>query len=134
MSGLTYEEMCTWRVEIANLIKQMSDKHGHSIEIINPVDYYNFEEKRHQNEKEVMQYDLNHVKTSDIIIVKLSGINSSIGTCIELYVAYTRNIPVIAIDLNNDYKNVHPWIKECITRVENSYEEVVEYIKDFYLI
>ena len=134
MTGLSYKEMSEWRIKMSDLLEEMADICNCDVEVINPVEYYNFVEKRHQSEREVMQYDLNHVKTSDIIIVDLFGINSSIGTCIELYEAHDRNIPVIAIDLIQKYDDVHPWIKECITRVENSYENAAEYIRDFYML
>lgn len=79
-----------------------------------------------------MQFDLAHVKSSDIVIVNLDGLNTSIGTCIELYVVYKKEIPVIAFGTNEMYQNLHPWIKEYITRVEKTDEQVVEYVRDFY--
>ena len=132
MSGFTYEEMNQWRVDISKIINHMADYHECIVDVINPVNYYNFENPKHQNEKEVMKYDLAHVKTSNIIVVKLDGLNNSIGSCIELYEAYKNDIPVIALGTKEEYEELHPWIRECITRRDFPQEELVEYIKDFY--
>lgn len=133
MSGLTYEEMNQWRVDISKIINHMADYHECIVDVINPVNYYNFENPKHQNEKEVMKYDLAHVKTSNIIVVKLDGLNNSIGSCIELYEAYKNDIPVIAFGTKEEYEELHPWIRECITRYEKTDDEVSLYISEFYM-
>lgn len=135
MSGLTFEEMNNWRVKLKKKLLNVAEFANYSITVINPVDFYNFEEKRHQSEKEIEDYDLAHVISSDIIIVNLEGLDNSDGTKIEIYEAnYNRKIPVIAFGNRKLYNNLHPWIKNAITRVENSIDEVVKYIKEFYLI
>lgn len=128
-----FDEKNKWRVKISDILEPWASLHGYYIKFINPIDYYNFRQKRKLNEMEVMQYNINQVRSSDIIIVNLLGINSSIETCIELYEAYRKNIPVIAVDLNKDYENVHPWVKKCITRVEDTCVEASEYIRYFYM-
>lgn len=136
MSGLSHNEMNTWRVKVKN---QLLHKTGFgsqlSLQIVNPVDYYSFEEKIHQSEIEVEDYDLAHVKSSDIIIVNLEGLSSSDGTKIELHDAkYNNKIPVIAFGDIQLYESLHPWIKNSITRVEPNIESVCEYISDFYMM
>lgn len=133
MSGLTYEEMNQWRVNISKIINHMADYHECIIDVVNPVNYYNFKNPRHQNEREVMMYDLAHVKSSNIIVVKLDGLNNSIGSCIELYEAYKNDIPVIALGTDEEYEKLHPWIRECITRYEKTDDEVSLYISEFYM-
>lgn len=134
MSGLTYEQMNIWRNKITQHINLMEEIHDCITDVVNPVDYYNFHTPRHQSEREVMKYDLAHVKSSDIIVVNLDGLNNSIGSCIELYEAYKHDIPVVAFGSDEDYKKLHPWIKECITRYEESDKDVSTYIADFYMI
>ena len=128
----SFEEMNEWREQVKKYIEHYGKYYAVRLTVINPVDFYNFKAKRHQNEREIMQYDLNHVKSSDIVIVNLKGLNDSIGSCIELYEAYKRNIPVLAFGTNKMYTDLHPWIKECITRKELTDEDVVMYIRDFY--
>lgn len=133
MSGLSFDDMNNWRVEIKELLNISSMFYKGNLDIVNPVDYYNFQTKLHQSEKEVHDYELKHVTTSDIIIVNLDGLCSSDGTKIELREAYVNNIPVIAFGNKNIYNDLHPWIKLYITRVEDNMNEIVDYIRDFYL-
>lgn len=135
MSGLTFSEMNNWRVELKNKLLKAAENADYKLLVINPVDFYNFEEKRFQSEEEVEDYDLSHVITSDIIIVNLDGLNTSDGSKIELHDGNFHNkIPVIAFGDAELYNNLHPWIKRDITRFEKNIDDVVEYIRDFYLI
>ena len=135
MSGLTLEEMNSWRVELKNKLCQVASWYEYNLTVINPVDFYNFEEKRHQSEEEIEDFDLSHVISSDIVIVNLEGLNTSDGTKIELHDGnYHHKIPVIAFGSKRVHDDLHPWIKRDITRVEPNINSVVEYIRDFYMI
>lgn len=134
MSGLSFDEMNNWRQNLKLQLQLAAEISGYKLQVINPVDYFNFEEKRYQSESEVMEYDLAHVITSDVIIVNLDGLSTSDGTKIELHDAkYHNKIPVIAFGDRKLYENLHPWIKENITRVEENIEDVVRYIQEFYM-
>lgn len=134
MGGLSFEKMSGWRIEIKEQLLDAADVSGCRLQVINPVDFYNFEEKRYQSEEEVADYDLAHVVSSDLIIVNLDGLNSSDGTKIELHDAkYHNRIPVIAFGDRKLYESLHPWIKRNITRVEKNMEDAVKYVKDFYM-
>ena len=135
MTGLTFDAMNDWRVELKQKLVEASNFTGYETLVINPVDFYNFEEKRHQSEKEVEDYDLAHVISSDIIVVNLNGLSSSDGTKFELHDGnYHNRIPVIAFGDKKLYKDLHPWIKRDITRIEETIDDVVKYIKEFYMI
>ena len=133
MSGLTMEDMNNWRIEVRQALLHMADYYDKKINVVNPVDYYNFEKPLHQTEREVMQFDLNHVKSSDLIIVNLENLQTSIGTIIELYEASNRNIPVLCFGKPSEYNRLHPWVKECITRYSHRTSGVTEYIQQFYM-
>lgn len=134
MGGLSFKEMNDWRDDAFQKLLKQSEMYSTKLDIINPVLYYNFEEKRHQTEIEVEEFDLAHVISSDIIIVNLDGLSNSIGTIIELHDAhYHHKIPVIAFGDKELYNNLHPWVKNDITRVENNIDDVVAYIRDFYM-
>lgn len=132
MSGLSFAEMNTWRTELEFCLKLYAEKTGVVVEVINPVSYYNFGVKRHQSELEVMKFDLAKVKSSNIIIVNMKGLNTSIGTCIEIYEAYKQEIPILAFGKKEEFNNLHPWIQNCITRHDENYSEIIDYIRDFY--
>lgn len=133
MSGLTYKEMNQWRKNVKKEFKIANGYYGTDVKIINPVDYYNYEEIKHQTEMEVMAFDLYKVRHSNILVINTKGLNSSIGTAIEIYEAYKRNIPVIALDENNIYEELHPWLQCCISRHENTIHDLTEYIMNFYV-
>jgi hypothetical protein len=134
MNGLSYAEMSGWRNKIYEKLNAMANFHDKKINVVNPVLYYNFEEKRHQSEVEVEEFDLAHVVSSNIIIVNLDGLKNSIGTIIELHDAhYHHKIPVIAFGNQELYADLHPWIKNDITRIESNIDEMLDYIEDFYL-
>ena len=135
MSGISYKEMNDWRINLKQQLMLASDSADFDIKVINPCQFYNFEEIRHQSEKEVEDFDLAHVTSSDIIIVNLEGLDTSIGTIIELHDAnYHHKIPVIAFGKRELYEKLHPWIKRDITRVESTIGRVVDYIQDFYMV
>lgn len=136
MTGLNLEEMNNWRVQLTSLLEDCAKCIDVPITVINPVNYYNFDEPRHQSEAEIMQFDINKVRNSDVVIVNLKGLSTSIGTIIELYEAKKLNIPVIVYNPfgNMDYSQLHPWIQCCVTRVENNMSDIKEYVRDFYML
>ena len=135
MGGLTFAQMNDWRVELKNKLLDVAEDMRYKILVVNPCDFYNFEEEKHQSEEEVEDYDLAHVISSDIIVVNLDGLSTSDGTKFELHDGnYHNKIPVIAFGDKETYDNLHPWIKRDITRVEDNIDNVVQYIKEFYMI
>ena len=130
MSGLTFFEMNRWRVVMKEQLT-IAASDICNVRIINPTDYYNFENIRHKSEEEVMDYDLDHVKSSDILIINLDKVQTSPGTIVEIHTAWELGIPVLAFG-NNDA--LHPWIKRMIRRTDDTLEELVDYIKDFYFV
>ena len=109
MNCKNFDEMNNWRKLVTDKLLSEAQFATKVLEIINPVRYYNFEEKRHQNEIEVEEFDLAHVVSSDIIVVNLEGLNNSVGTIIELHDAHYHNrIPVIAFGAKTLYDNLHP--------------------------
>lgn len=135
MGGLTFSQMNDWRVELKDKLLNIAEDVGYKLLVVNPVDFYNFEEQRHQSEEEIEDYDLAHVLSSNIIVVNLDGLSTSDGTKFELHDGnYNHRIPVIAFGNKKLYDNLHPWIKRDITRVEQCIDDVVQYIKEFYML
>lgn len=98
MGGLNKNEMTKWRKFVSTELDRYSDAANYKVNVISPCDYFNFDEQRHQNEQEVMKFDLGLVHSSDIVVVNTNGLNSSIGSAIEIYEAWKSDIPVIAYD------------------------------------
>lgn len=96
----------------------------------NPVQFYNFKEKPHKSEKEIMEFDLYNLRNSDIVIVNFNNI-WSIGTAMELMLAKEMHKPVIG--WNSSGEELHPWLNECTTRLCDSLKDTVEHVVNFYL-
>lgn len=128
MGSLSFEEQSEWRNNVINAIK-CCDCEKKPI-FFNPVNYYNFEEKRQKTEREVMEFDLNGLRNSNLVIVNFND-PLSLGTCAELAIAYENKIPVIGI--NKDYQELHPWLIEFTGRMCESLREAIEYTVEFYL-
>lgn len=131
MGGLSIEEQMEWRKDIENKIKRKTNYYQKSTYFFQPPYYYQPDGTAHRSEREARDFDLYRLRHSDIVIVNFN-IPNSIGTAQELAVAYEHRIPVIG--LNEDKKNLHPWLCECCTRICESRKELVDHICNFYLI
>lgn len=129
MGSLSFEEQSKWRQQVINAIKYNYECEKKPI-FFNPVDYYNFEEVRYKTQREVMNFDLNGLRNSDLVIVNFND-PSSLGTCAELAIAYDMKIPIVGI--NKDSKELHPWLECFCDRMCESIKEAVEYVVEFYL-
>jgi nucleoside 2-deoxyribosyltransferase len=129
MGGLSYEEYTGWRNEIDKGLKERAD--GIDLTIISPPEFFNFEKKMHDNELEVMQWELNEVRKCDVIIANLNFSNST-GSNIEMYEAWKNDIPIIALwDKDEHYQ--HPWVETMVTRVFTTQDELADYVDYYYL-
>ena len=123
-----------WRVYCEKTLKDFM-KNGctdYKVKVHNPNYYYNFlqEPPIYDNPREVMEFDLNLVRRSDLIIINFNDMYS-LGSMAELAIAYERRIPVIG--LNIDRQVLHPW-QECMcNRIFYDIDELLDYVEDLYL-
>lgn len=129
MGNLSFEEQSKWRQQVQDAIKFNYECEKKPI-FFNPVNYFNFEEVKYRSEREVMEFDLNGLRNSDLVIVNFND-PSSLGTCAELAIAYDMKIPIVGI--NKDGKELHPWLTEFTSRMCDNIKEAVEYVVEFYL-
>lgn len=130
MTGLSFDEQVQWRTRVENAIIYGDYDVAKKPIFFNPVIYYNLEESNHKSEREIMDFDLNALRKSDLVVVNFNAPNS-IGTAMELMLAKELNIPIIG--LNKDDKEIHPWLSCCCTRICDNMRELVEHIVSFYL-
>ena len=140
MYGLTYQQQMEWRSRIEHEVKLRTDK---NVTFIHPPMFYNCEtpvseSEKCQLEKEIMDWDICQIKDSDILIVNLDNIHSSIGTHFELGVVHTINSTsdkhIYVIGIGNAEGELYPWIKLSLHRHENSVEEAADYITNYLLL
>ena len=130
MGSLDFEEQSKWRNTIKDAITFGDYDYEKKPIFFNPVNYYNFEETRQKSEKEVMNFDLNALRKSDLVIVNFND-PKSIGTAMELMLARELHIPIVGI--NKDGIEIHPWLKESCDRICDSLKECVDYVVEFHL-
>ena len=128
MTGITYEDSNNWRVVAKDALENAESEKR--IVAINPNDYYNFKDIKHLTEKEILRYDLNRVRNSNLILVNLNG--DSIGTAMELQHAYDFHVPIIGYC--GDKKLVHPWLEYTCDRICDNIFYAIDYIKNYYLM
>lgn len=129
MSGLSWEEQNSWRKKVKEYISKYDDL-KFKIDLFNPTQYYNFQEKRHDTELEVMKFDIHNVKNSDLILVNFNN-PDSIGTAQELAIAWDNLIPIIGV--KDDNIEIHTWLKEDCDKMFTNLYSACDYIMDFYL-
>ena len=124
-----------WRVYCEKTLKDFM-KNGctdYKVKVHNPNYYYNFlqEPPIYDNPREVMEFDLNLVRRSHLIIINFNDMYS-LGSMAELAIAYERRIPIIG--LNVDKQNLHPWQVEMCSKIFNDIDKMLDYVEDFYLM
>lgn len=130
MGSLDFEQQSKWRKQIINAILFGDYNWEKKPIFFNPVDYYNFTDIKYKSEREVIEFDLNALRHSDLVIVNFND-PKSLGTCAELAIAYEMRIPIIGI--NKDKHELHPWLVEFTTRMCDDIREAVSHVVDFYL-
>ena len=129
MGNLSFVEYASWRRRLKQSLKDISVERR--LDITDPSRFYNFEEKNYKSQKEIMEFDLYKVRNADLVIVNFNDPNS-IGTAMELMLSRELHIPIVGI--NADQKELHPWLTECCIRICDNWEELVEYVRDYFLI
>lgn len=129
-----FEQSDRWRRYIKYFLENYNnDNLIYKVNVISPNDYYNFIQNPpvFDNEREVMEFDLNKVRKSDLIIINFNDMYS-LGSMAELAIAYERRIPIIGLNENKN-QELHPWQKEMCNKIFNDIDKLINYIVDFYL-
>ena len=124
-------ESDNWR-KYCKITLENYDTNRYKVHIINPNDYFSFADEipRYASQREVMEFDLNKVRHSDLVIINFNDMYS-LGSMSELAIAYDRRIPVIGVDTIE--QNLHHWQIEMCQRVFNSLDLLLDYVEDYYL-
>lgn len=125
-----FDEGNNWRIYCKSILEAYEC--DYKVRITNPNDYFNFKEDppAYQTQREIMEFDLNRVRNSDLIIVNFNDM-TSLGTMSEIAIAYEKRIPIIGLDV--DKQKLHPWQIEMTNRIFADMDEMLEYIKNIYL-
>ena len=132
MENVDWDLQTEYRNKIKNSLEDIHASHTYRVKVWNPPNYFNFQNPSHDNEREVMEFDLNKVRKSDLIIVNFTYKPVSLGTMAEMAIAYDRQIPIIGLCENEDIK-LHAWQKEMCLRIFSDINKLIEYVKHYYI-
>lgn len=122
-----------WRENVKELVKEFYD----GITVISPTDYYEIGENYHKSESETMRFDLRKIRESDVVLVNLKDLHTSLGTSDEIFYAFISGKPVIGfIEDETKYKDIHTWKIEQIDRIETGKDAIknsLSYIYKYYV-
>lgn len=129
-----FNESNYWRVHIEQELMKLD--YGRQTRICNPNDYYSFYDNvpRYSTMREVVEFDLNKVRNSDLIIVNFNNDLKSLDTMTELTIAYEHRIPVLGLCTDENYSMLHPWQKEMSNRIFGDIDELIEYVIEYYVV
>lgn len=125
-----FEEANQWRVYCKNALENYES--NYKVNVINPNAYFNFRDEppRYNTQREIMELDIHKVRNSKLGIINFNDMYS-LGSMVELAIAYERRIPVIGLDI--DKQELHSWQIEMCARIFNNIDEMLDYVEDFYL-
>ena len=129
MTDLSFEEQNNWRLAVKKNLENYDC--DYKVKCFNPVDFYNmYDSSLYDSDLEVMQFDLHNVKTSNLVIMNFNDMRS-LGSQSELAIAWERGIPVIG--LNESEQQLHSWQYCMCSKVFTNMDDMLDYIKRYYL-
>lgn len=130
MTGLSDTEQKKWRKDIIHGLKLFINPSD--ISIFDPTDYdYTDIEGTLEQERFAMKNDIRNLYEADLIICNISTNPFSIGTNMELGMGYQLGIPIIFY--NPAEVELHPWQQLMSDAVLYDIEDLVEFVKEFYI-
>ena len=126
-----FDEGNIWRIYCKSILEDYEC--DYKVKVINPNNYFNFKEEppTYKTQREIMEFDLNRVRNSDLIIVNFNDVYS-LGTMAELAIAYENKIPIVGLNADEKQK-LHPWQIEMTNRIFDNINKMLEYVKNIYL-
>lgn len=127
-----FEECEIWRHDVKELFEEIS-----KWKVFNPVehlewDYTSKVPKLCEGKDGGMSFDLYNLRHSDVVMVDLRF--PSIGTNMELGIAYELKIPIIGfIDKSINKEEIHPWIKNCCLEICDDLDDAKLYFVDHFI-
>lgn len=115
----------------------------------NPNYFYNYNQRLHHTDFEILLFCLHKIRKSKVILVNLSNIRMSVGSIVELAWAYLLRKPIVGFLEDDAYVGfyndkaieealkckIHPWIYGFCGRIETGCEprlDALDYIETYY--
>lgn len=128
ITGLSIEEHDEWRYRFQKMIADLEVLN--KVRVFNPVDHIEELAPDRMDEKQAMDYDLNMLRKSDLVIMNFNN-PASIGTTCEMGIAYEKRIPIIG--LNEIKYSLHPWQELMCSKIFTEWDWMIDYFVKHYL-
>lgn len=142
---VSFEEGNEWR----EACKEWFEDYSCTIRAWNPNDFYNYSQRLHHNDDEIIGFCNNKVEQADVILINLKDIRKSVGSISELAWAKFMRKPIVGFIDDDTYidfysnkateealkKEIHPWVYGFCGRIEAGFDarlEALEYIERYY--
>lgn len=136
MSGISFDEQMSWRRFLQSEVEKRYDGMNR-ITFIHPPLFYNYENKLHKSEREILDWEMKQVHDCDIVVVDLHDIETTVGSHMELGEIQGINRfgdkYIFIIGIGSEH-GLHPWIKESCHRIEFDCYDAAKYIVEYLLI
>ena len=98
------------------------------IKVFNPNKKFSYDKNDPGNSKLVMDYFLQFVDRSDVVVVNLNNSDLSVGTGMEVMRAVDKGKFIIGFGDTN----VYDYIRDCCSVVFADIDEVVDFVKSYF--
>ena len=131
ITGLSDIEQKRWRKDVIHGFKLFVNPK--EVDIFDPTDYdySDVSDDTLERERFAMQNDLRHLYDSNVVICNISSNPFSVGTNMELGIAFKLDIPIIFY--NPTDVELHPWHHLMCEAAVNDIEDLVEFVKEYYI-
>ncbi|MBQ2397774.1 MAG: hypothetical protein II304_12200 [Bacteroidales bacterium] len=132
-NGLTLKQQMEWRLKLSQEIENRNERKC-IIHFVHPPYYF---DNNYTDLREMLNWEINQISDSNIMVVDLSAISDCTKTLIELSAAQTINntsnkhIYIVGFGNSN---TIHPWFDSFIFHKCENIIETAEYITTYLLI
>lgn len=126
-SKVTHLEAKGWRDCIKLYLELFSDN---LVKIINITDYYSYDEKFHDTDKEIANFCERSIKKSDCVIVNYDKLDTSSGSQREIGLARAYGVPIFIINKDGEL-GLYPWDLYWCERVFEDLGECCEHVSKY---
>ena len=125
--NLDKEERTGWREWLK---KDLNSDFRSKCTVFDPTEYFDYD-KPYSTEREVMNFDLWHLRNSDIVVVNFND-PESIGTATEIAIAHELRKPIIGL-WEDKTKTIYSWHLEMVDYLADDLEDLSWYLRTKYL-
>lgn len=127
-SGVSHAEAKEWRDKIQSYFDTWAEDY---VKVINITDYYSYETKFHETDKEIANFCERSIKKADAVIINNYKMDSSGGSQREIGLAKAYGIPIFIFDESPCYQ-IYPWdiywSERIFENIEKCCSHVLSYI------